>query len=158
MMSVGTSIAFKPLGDTRPHPEERACRRRSASANARARVSKDENDPVHAPSCFETHRSALRRWNPLRSRRTAMLLSMRARVRSVFWRNEATMVVAKRTRLHSYRRASFFICGGDDNSQQESVGAKSVWTWSNSNETQRAHFSSNGNSMRIDHGALVLER
>jgi hypothetical protein len=23
-MSVGTSIAFKPLGDTRPHPEERA--------------------------------------------------------------------------------------------------------------------------------------
>jgi hypothetical protein len=29
----------------------------------------------------------------------------------------------------------FFICGGDDNSQQRSERAKSVW--SNSNETQR---------------------
>src|SRR5262245_42884879 len=27
------------------------------TSNARARVSKDEEEPVHAPSCFETHRS-----------------------------------------------------------------------------------------------------
>jgi hypothetical protein len=28
------------------------------TSNARARVSKDEDERVHAPSCFETHRSA----------------------------------------------------------------------------------------------------
>ena len=28
------------------------------TSNVRARVSKDEDEPVHAPSCFETHRSA----------------------------------------------------------------------------------------------------
>jgi hypothetical protein len=28
------------------------------STNARARVSKDEDEPLHSPSCFETHRSA----------------------------------------------------------------------------------------------------
>src|SRR5262249_60333587 len=44
--------------DARPHPEERACRRRSANSNVRTRVSKDEDEQVHAPSCFETHRSA----------------------------------------------------------------------------------------------------
>jgi hypothetical protein len=43
----------------RPHPEERAFRRHSANSNARARVSKDEDEPPIAPSCFETHRSAL---------------------------------------------------------------------------------------------------
>src|SRR5262249_52679980 len=67
--------------DARPHPEERTRRRRSANferacarleglilrsarvedvrqtSNARARVSKDEAEQVHAPSCFETRRS-----------------------------------------------------------------------------------------------------
>ena len=62
----------------RPHPEERACRRRSANSNARARVSKDEDEPPSAPSCFETHRSALRLGKQLRSGRAARLLSMRA--------------------------------------------------------------------------------
>jgi hypothetical protein len=38
----------------RPHPEERACRRRSAKSNARARVSKDEDERLGLPSCFET--------------------------------------------------------------------------------------------------------
>jgi hypothetical protein len=33
-------------------------RKASANSNARARVSKDEDEPLHAPSCFETHRSA----------------------------------------------------------------------------------------------------
>jgi hypothetical protein len=28
------------------------------TSNARARVSKDEDEQVHSPSCFETHRSA----------------------------------------------------------------------------------------------------
>jgi len=31
---------------------------RAGKANVRARVSKDENEEVVAPSCFETHRSA----------------------------------------------------------------------------------------------------
>jgi len=47
------------IRDARPHPEERACRRRSANSNARARVAKDEDEPPSAPSCFETHRSVL---------------------------------------------------------------------------------------------------
>src|SRR6516164_439743 len=66
----------------RPHPEERACRKTSANSGgtyarleglilrsahaeklpqtpeARTRVSKDEAEQVHSPSCFETHRSA----------------------------------------------------------------------------------------------------
>jgi len=41
--------------------------RRFANSNARARVSKDEDEPMCAPSCFETHRSALRLWKRLRS-------------------------------------------------------------------------------------------
>jgi hypothetical protein len=41
-----------------------------------------------APSCFETHRSALPRWQRLRSRCAAMLLSMRAGERCAFWPNE----------------------------------------------------------------------
>jgi len=32
---------------------------RAANANARARVSKDEDKQVHSPSCFETHRRAV---------------------------------------------------------------------------------------------------
>src|SRR5262249_13898998 len=39
----------------RPHPEERACRKSSANSNARARVSKDEDERLGSPSCFETH-------------------------------------------------------------------------------------------------------
>src|SRR6266550_88748 len=61
----------------RPHPEE-----------ARSAVSKDEDGPLHAPSCFETHRSALGLWKHLRSRRAAMLLSMRAGERCAFWPNK----------------------------------------------------------------------
>ena len=53
--------------------------RRFANSNARARVSKDEDERLGLPSCFETHRSALRLWKHLRSRPAAMLLSMRAR-------------------------------------------------------------------------------
>jgi hypothetical protein len=33
-------------------------RDRAANANGRARVSKDEDEPVHPPSCFETPRSS----------------------------------------------------------------------------------------------------
>jgi len=75
--------------DVRPHPEERGCRRRFANSNVRTRVSKDEDGRVGLPSCFETHRSAIGLWKRLRSRRAAMLLSMRARGRRAFWRNEA---------------------------------------------------------------------
>ena len=49
------------------------------STNGRARVSKDADEPMCAPSCFETHRSALRLWEQLHSHSAAMLLSMRAR-------------------------------------------------------------------------------
>jgi hypothetical protein len=31
----------------------------AANSNARARVSKDEDEQPSAPSCFETHRSAM---------------------------------------------------------------------------------------------------
>src|SRR5262249_44098594 len=44
--------------DPRPHPEERACASAPAKSNARTRVSKDEDERLRAPSCFETHRSA----------------------------------------------------------------------------------------------------
>ena len=50
--------------------------RRFANSNARARVSKDEDERLGLPSCFETHRSALELWKRLRSPPAAMLLSM----------------------------------------------------------------------------------
>src|SRR5262245_59023758 len=56
--------------DARPHPEERACRKSPANLQARARVSKDEDERLGSPSCFETHRSAFGLWKRLRSRRT----------------------------------------------------------------------------------------
>ena len=65
--------------DARPHPEERACRRSVANSKARARVSKDEDEPVRPPSCFETHRSAAEAV-AAPSSRAAMLLSMRASI------------------------------------------------------------------------------
>src|SRR5215510_7430979 len=68
-----------------PHPEERACASASARSNARARVSKDEDGRLGLPSCFETHRSAVRPWKRLRSRPAAMLLSMRARESTNLW-------------------------------------------------------------------------
>jgi hypothetical protein len=74
--------------DARPRPEERAREKLSANSNARARVWKDEDEPVGAPSCFETHRSAVRLCRHLRSRHAAMLLSMRAGKHCAFWRNE----------------------------------------------------------------------
>jgi hypothetical protein len=51
-------VRFEMVG-CRPHPEERACRRRSANSNVRMRVSKDEDEALLAPSCFETHRGVL---------------------------------------------------------------------------------------------------
>src|SRR5215510_15544028 len=47
------------------------------------------------PSCFETHRSAVRMWKHLCSRRAAMLLSMRAGAGGAFWRNDPALVLAK---------------------------------------------------------------
>src|SRR5262249_16174942 len=55
----------------RPHPEERVCAIRSANASVRTRVSKDEDEPLSAPSCFETHRSVRRLWRCLRACRAA---------------------------------------------------------------------------------------
>jgi hypothetical protein len=82
-------MASSAVRDARPHPEERAGRRRSANAKPRTRVSKDEDVRLGLPSCFETHRSARRLRKHLRSRPAAMLLSMRANVRGAFWPNEA---------------------------------------------------------------------
>jgi len=90
-------IVSRALRDDRPHPEERACRRSVANSKPRARVSKDEDEPVRAPSCFETHRSGLGLWKQLRSPGAAMPLSMRATVRGVFWRNEADRHLTKRS-------------------------------------------------------------
>ena len=50
----------------------------AAKSNGPARVSKDEDEPGCAPSCFETHRSAPRLREQLHSHSAAMLLSMRA--------------------------------------------------------------------------------
>ena len=83
-------IVKNAASDARPHPEERAREKGCANANLRARVSKDEDEQLGSPSCFETHRSALWRRQRLRSRRAAMLLSMRARRRR--------HVLAKRSR------------------------------------------------------------
>jgi hypothetical protein len=86
--------------DARPHPEERARRRGSTSSNARTRVSKDEDEPLPAPSCFETHRSALRLWKHLRLRRAATLLSMRARARRALAKRSHARDTSRRTNLH----------------------------------------------------------
>ena len=48
-----------------PHPEERACASAPAKSNARARLSKDEDERLRSPSCFETHRSAPSPWKRL---------------------------------------------------------------------------------------------
>src|SRR5262249_25866068 len=69
--------------DVRPHPEERACGKSFANAKARTRVSKDGDERLGSPSCFETHRGALGLWKHLRSHPAAMLLSMRARGRRI---------------------------------------------------------------------------
>jgi hypothetical protein len=57
--------------------EERACEMLPPIRNRRARVSKDEDERTGAPSCFETHRSVAKLWKHLRTRRAAMLLSMK---------------------------------------------------------------------------------
>jgi len=75
------------VSDGRPHPEERACQKRCANANLRARVSKDEAGRGSA-SCLETHRSAPRRSEGPALGRAAMLLSMRVGERCAFWPNE----------------------------------------------------------------------
>ena len=64
--------------------------KRSPGSTVPARVSKGEDEPPSAPSCFETHRSASRLWKELRSRGAALLLSMRAGEGGVFWRNGPT--------------------------------------------------------------------
>jgi hypothetical protein len=64
------------INGLRPHPEERARRRGAADSNGQARVSKDEDERLYSPSCFETHRSAALWVDPLHSRRAATLLSI----------------------------------------------------------------------------------
>jgi hypothetical protein len=94
--------------DVRPHPEERACRRRSANLQARARVSKDGDERLGSPSCFETRRSAFGLRKRLRSRRAATLLSMRARAGRAFWRNEAN----RRERTQQFTWGPMITAGG----------------------------------------------
>ena len=86
--------------DGRPHPEERAREKVSANSNARARVSKDEDGPLHAPSCFETHRSAVRqrKGSTLLSRCDApqhegrrALRILAKRTPTAIWPNEASI-------------------------------------------------------------------
>ena len=43
MECVLVDVVSRGVRDARPHPEERACRRRSAKSKARTRVSKDED-------------------------------------------------------------------------------------------------------------------
>jgi hypothetical protein len=65
-----------------------------AAAKARSRASRRMRTATAWPSCFETHRSALRLWKHLRSRPAAMLLSMRARVRGSSPRKRGPMITA----------------------------------------------------------------
>ena len=67
MLKACRKIRMHVRASRKPHPEE-----------ARSAVSKDEDERLRARSCFETHRSAVRQWNDLRSRHAATLLSMRA--------------------------------------------------------------------------------
>ena len=67
MLKACRKIRMHVRASRKPHPEE-----------ARSAVWKDEDERLRARSCFETHRSAVRQWKDLRSRRAAMLLSMRA--------------------------------------------------------------------------------
>jgi hypothetical protein len=69
----------------RPHPEERACEILAPNANARARVSKDADERLDAPSCFETPRSADELARVCVSLRAARLLSMTASEDGAFW-------------------------------------------------------------------------
>ena len=62
--------------DVRRHPEERGCRDVSQT-RTRVRASRRMRTAAAWPSCFETHRSAFGVRKRLRSRRAAMLLSMR---------------------------------------------------------------------------------
>ena len=64
--------------DVRPHPEERGCRDVSQT-RTRVRASRRMRTAAGWPSCFETHHSAFGVRKRLRSRRAAMLLSMRGR-------------------------------------------------------------------------------
>jgi hypothetical protein len=98
-------------GDVRPHPEECAREKLSANSNARARVSKDGDERLPAHSCFETHRSALRRRQRLRSRRAAMLLGMRATRRRAFWPNEVTRRTPREGPTCTCGRRWSIVCG-----------------------------------------------
>ena len=69
--------------------------RRFANSNARTRVSKDEDGRLPSPSCFETRRSAFGLRKRLRSRRAAMLLSMRARGTQRTWAAEAPALASR---------------------------------------------------------------
>jgi hypothetical protein len=85
--------------DVRPHPEERACRRRSANSKARTRVSKDEDGRLgspHASRRIAAHLSC----GSACARRAAMLLSMRATVRGAFLAERSQ---AERMRVWSER-------------------------------------------------------
>src|SRR5262249_25687086 len=120
--------------DVRPHPEERACGKSFANAKARTRVSKDGDERLGSPSCFETHRGALGLWKHLRSRPAAMLLSMRARERRAFWRNEPNVVLAKRSQgsfghLSSPRRRGPMITAGGYGSRLSLRSAGTTIAW-----------------------------
>src|SRR6516164_1743387 len=78
--------------DVRPHPEERGCRRRSANAKPRTRVSKDEDgralmlrDASRRVWAAEAPALASRRDAPQHEGRRATLLSMRAARSTNLW-------------------------------------------------------------------------
>src|SRR5262249_51333518 len=75
--------------DARPHPEERACRRRrSANSNAHARVSKDEDGHRTAPHASRRIAALRGGGRVCASICAAMLLGMGARASGAFWPND----------------------------------------------------------------------
>src|SRR6516165_7290648 len=91
--------------DVRPHPEERGCRDVSQT-RTRVRASRRMRTAAGWPSCFETHHSAFGVRKRLRSRRAAMLLSMRARGRARFGETKPTVILAKRTQRRAFGHLS----------------------------------------------------
>ncbi len=85
---------------------------------------------IPLPSCFETHRSAVRLWKHLRSRHAAMLLSMRATVRGAFWPNEPNWPTQGSFWRNEAEREYACLVGAKDNLPLYEITAGSVPSFS----------------------------
>src|SRR5262249_6440361 len=116
------------VGDIRPHPEERACRRRSANSKARTRVSKDEDGRLGSPHASRRIAAHLS-YGSTCACRAAMLLSMRPRCAAHFGqtrpRGRTTVAAGNDRRLRSIVSGLLFTMDGAT-STCRAVGARSA--------------------------------